>query len=180
MNTETKGTVGDVTVRLPEAQVDGTPPKTNRWLVVAVVILAVAVLGLGAALIVGSNDETTPVAGPPVDPAVTTALDGMASALTSGDATATTAFYADNGTLILANGNTFEGTAAISGWMNEAVGMGVQMERVSDVFGNGTFGAALYHYTTSDGSEGYMVRAITLDSAGKIVVEEETERWPNL
>ena len=48
---------------------------------------------------------------------------------------------------------------------------------MSDVIGNGTFGAALYRYTSSDG-DGYMIRVITLDPAGKIVVEEQIERWP--
>lgn len=181
MDSETKGKIGYPAIEIPEHRADGKPPaKANRWLVVAVAVLTLAVLGLGAALIVASNDETTtPVAGPSVDPAVTTALDGMAAALSSGDVQATTAFYADNGTLILASGDTFEGTAEIEGWMTTAVGMGVQMERVSDVFGNGTFGAALYRYTATAGG-GYMVRAITLDAAGKIVVEEETERWPEL
>ena len=51
------------------------------------------------------------------------------------------------------------------------------MERVSDVIGYGTFGAALYRYTSVSG-DGYMFRMITLDPAGKILAEEQIERWP--
>ena len=55
-----------------------------------------------------------------MDPAVSAALDGSAATLWRGDVPTTVTFYADNGTLVLANGQRFEGIAAISGSMNKA------------------------------------------------------------
>jgi len=177
MDTQTKRTATDV-ITLPEAGVEGGPQKANPWLVVAVVVLSVAVVALGAGLIAATNDTSTPAPAPAVvDPAVSAALDGSAAALWRGDVPTTVTFYAVNGTLILANGQRFEGTAAISGWMNQATLASVKMARVSDVIGDGTFGAALYRYTSSDGV-GYVLRVVTLDSDGKIVAEEQIERWP--
>jgi hypothetical protein len=181
MDTQTKATSRDVTVRIPEAEVEPRRPETNRWLVVAVAVLAIAVLGLGAGLIVATNDEATTATTPvvPVDPAVTAVLNGTTAALLRGDVTATVGFYAVDGTLVLSDGTRLQGLAAISGWATQAVDTEVKMERVSDVIGSGTFGAALYRYTSVSGN-GYMIRVITLDPAGKIVGEEQIEHWPGL
>jgi len=179
MDTQTKRTTPDV-IRIPEAGFDQAPQRTNQWLVAAVVILSIAVVALGAGLVVATNDESTSVpVTAVVDPAVTTALDGSAASLWRGDVPTTVSFYTATGALVLANGQRFTGTAAISGWMNEAVGASMRMERVSDVIGYGTFGAALYRYTSTSGG-GYVLRVVTLDPNGKIVLEQQIERVPEI
>lgn len=87
----------DAIVVGPDPSVRGLRTR-NRWLVLAVALLLLASLGLGAALLVGGDDSThaAGVDGAVVDE-ITELLDDMAVAWGEGDGAAVVAMMAEDG-----------------------------------------------------------------------------------
>lgn len=171
-------------IRIPQVEVprvrvdDDRVSRLNRWLIGAIVLLAVAVVALGVALIASSGDGV-PASFSEPDPAVVQAFDGWSETFSSGDYEAALGFWSEVGYLELADGRSFQGHEKLSDWYETVSPYDLQWERVSDVIGKGRVGAALYHFwsgpeaTAFLGPDEFMIRTIVLDVDGKIAYERE-------
>lgn len=86
MDSKSRSEVRIPQAETPEMPLDGAKAPVNRWLVVAVAVLSVSVIALGAALIVGSgSEEAAPtrraVTEPTTEPAAETEQPAASNAL---------------------------------------------------------------------------------------------------
>lgn len=131
---------------------DGRLRRTNRWLVAAVVVLALAVVALGAALIAQAGEEA-PAPSEPLGPAsteVVRALEANMAAMNAGDAAALAADYADNAVVTDTIAGEFRGVDEIVDFYIEPTGHW-QLERVSEVVEVGDLSAFAFTYYAGSG-----------------------------
>jgi hypothetical protein len=167
MDSKPKTPVGIPQAEMPPIHFDeGRVRRTNRWLVGAVVVLAVAVVALGVALIVQS-DEEAPAPPEPLGLAsteVVQALDAQMAALNAGDREALAGSVADDAVVTdTVAGMEFEGVDEIVDFYIEPPGTW-NLERVSEVVRVGDFSAFAFTYYAGSG-----VAVFRLDGEMKIV-----------
>ena len=163
------------TIRLDEGKVR----RTNGWLLGAVVALAVAVVALGAALVVEVNSEETPTAAtlPPAtglaDPAGVTFVDGFLAAHNTNDADTIEGQFAPDAvfTSVPSDGTVeaSEGRDAIWGFYSglfDAV-PDLRVERVSPIFQSGE----MFAFTVRDSNQTEMLWVL-VQRDGKVA-----EQW---
>lgn len=118
MDSKPKTDVGIPQAEMPAILFDeGRVRRTNRWLIGAVVVLALAVVALGVALIASSGEET-PAAPTPeglASPDVVRVVDGIVTAMNAHDEQAFGALYAANA-IVDDGGTIYEGRDAIVGF----------------------------------------------------------------
>lgn len=137
---------------------DGKLRRTNRWLIGAVVVLALAVVALGAALIASAGEETATKPEPlGLAPAgVVEALDANMAALNAMDTEALAGSYADHAVVTDAiAGREFEGAQKIANWYTKGWPTDWNLERVSEVIqlrAEDPFTFAAFAFTSSRGS----------------------------
>lgn len=154
-------------------QIDGERQRrANRWLLVAVVVLAVALAGLAVTTIVGGSESSD------VDPAVIDAIDGMHAAINDGDAQAAASWYADPAVLTTFDGYRAEGIEEIEAYMEGVISIDVVADR-GDVIGSGPVGAALVTYESTAGP-GRFIMIVRTGQDGKILYAEQIKAftWP--
>lgn len=117
----------------------------NRWLVAAVLVLAAALVGFGAWVIVDR------VAAEQSD--FSALLDENMAAINEGDAAAAAANYTEDATLDMF-GDVHTGRRAIEGRLQDAIGVGTHVERVGDVTVNGEYAVAFAEWTNDLGMSG--------------------------
>ena len=167
MDSKPKTPVGIPQTEMPPIHFDeGRVRRTNRWLVGAVVALALAVVALGVALIVQSGEEA-PAPPEPLGLAsaeVVRALDANAAALNAGDPEALAGIYAEDAVVTdTVAGMEFEGVDKIVDFYIEPPGTW-NLERVSEVVRIGDFSAFAFTYYAGSG-----VAVFRLDDEMKIV-----------
>jgi hypothetical protein len=135
--------------------------RTNRWLLAAVVALAVALAGLAVITFTGRSKASE------VDAAVVDAMDGVNEALNDGDARGAASWYAEGAELMTFDGYRYEGADEIESYFEAIVGIDVRAERVGDVIGSGQVGASLVSYESAVGP-GRFIGIVLTGEDGKI------------
>jgi len=151
-------TVEGPLVGTPPAKQPSTPSHAHlvRWLVLAVVLLAAAVVALGAWVVVDQTGTTGNDS--------QTLVNDLTSAWSTYDAKAITSLYAPNAVITEADGTADTGIDAILGALGGFKLLGLSVEPVGKVAVNGEYTATFVRF--SDGKE-----ALTLLQVrnGKIV-----------
>lgn len=114
----------------------------NRWLIVAVIALAAALVGLGAWVLV--DQLSTP------ENDATALIDETMAAINAGDAAGAASTYAEDATLNLF-GDVYTSRAAIERRYADATGVGTRIERAGDVIVSGDSAVTFAEWTNDLG-----------------------------
>jgi hypothetical protein len=152
-------TVSGPLVGTPPAQQPATPSQHShliRWLVLAVVLLAAAVVALGAWVIVDQTGTTGNDS--------QAVVNDLTNAWSTYDAKALSSLYAPNAVITGADGSVDTGIDAILGTLGTFKLMGYTVAPVGEVAVNGEYTATFVRF--SDGTE---VMTVLQTKNGKIV-----------
>jgi len=167
MDSKPKTDVGIPGVEMPEIRFDdGKLRRTNRWLVGAVVVLAVALVAVGTWAIVHRSGEGQTAAGPTADPR-TEVIDAVSAAWNGADSSAMEDLYAENAVLTT-KGGVYEGRDTIIGLKESAA---LQLTRVSGVIGQRKYVAAVMRLENING-HAYVLTLWKFNADGKIVSQQ--------
>jgi len=120
-------------------------PHVNLWLV-AVVVLAASLIGLGAWVLV---DRYTGGGGATHD--ATTLVDQSNTAISNGDAAALTSLYTPDGVITRDDGGVTAGAKEISGLVPMTKMVNYKVWRVAPVSVEGNFATTFLQYTSTTG-----------------------------
>ena len=132
-------------VRMPQSEMptigqEAAAPRTNRGLVTAVIVLAVAVLVLAAWIVVersGTNGEVSEAAAPIAPPKSSerSKVESMFAALDAGDLVAASRYYAKDAVLTTPGGHVVGRDAITQYYVKGAVGNQWSVEVVGPTIG---------------------------------------------
>jgi hypothetical protein len=142
---------------------EGRVRRTNRWLTGAVIVLAVAVVALGVALIVqaGSGETASPGAKPPAQPAASDptvrGIDRLDAAVSRRDGAAAAALFSPDGFIQAGNGVVvYQGRAAIERRISHLPPF--TAERTGPPMIYGALAVAFYEVSYPSGSDSTLAR----------------------
>lgn len=144
-----------------------TPERRTGWMWALIVLLGVAVLALGAAL---------------VYPAVTTTdgeevMNRFDDAWNSGEVTAFPDIYASNATIVLSDGQTYSGLGEIEATAGAAQGQGFRIERTGTVTESDNL-IAYPATVTIGGDTGDAMIVLRYDDAGMVLEQQVIWQTP--
>lgn len=158
MGSSPKPGVGTPQVQMPEIRLEEEKARrTNRGLVVTVIVLAVAVVGLGVALIAATQEGEG--GGP--SGGSEWLIDEFTSALNRSDGAAAAAVFTEDGIMRLADGTVYEGRSEIEAYVDGLPPM--DYAQVGELTGDASRVTGTFSFSSDQGS-GTVTRGFTFVS----------------
>ena len=146
MDSRPKADVGVPQAELSEVRLEAEKTRrTNRGLVVAVIVLAVAVVGLGTFLIASTQEDEGGVTG-----SSEWLIDQFTSAVNRSDGNAAAAVFTEDGFIRIADGTVYEGKSEIEGFVDALPPM--NYAQIGDLTGDETRVTGTFSYSSDEGS----------------------------
>ena len=146
MDTTPKPDVGLPQAQMPEIRPgEGKARRANRGLVIAVVVLAIAVVGLGGLLLASTREDEGGVTG-----ASEWLIDEFTAAVNRSDGNSAAAVFTEDGSVRLADGTMYEGRSEIRDFVDALPPM--NYAQVGDLTGDETRVTGTFSYSSDQGS----------------------------
>jgi ketosteroid isomerase-like protein len=168
MDGKLKPGIGVPTAEMPEIRPgDQKVRRTNRGLVVTVIVLAVAVVGLGVALIAATQKEE----GGLLSGAHEWLINEFTAAVNRSDGAAAAALFAEDGVIRLADGTVYEGRSEIEAYVHGLPPM--DYTRVGELSGDASRATGTFSYSSAQGA-GTVTREFTFASGDDVASVTES------